>query len=259
MHDPMTQAFRIPYPWRAYSRSNARNDFERHYRHPFITIWHVDPERDGSDDSCGWFMRERHGDPKVLERIRRLFAEDWDRVFVSGESGRMYPVGLFYPDGKPRFSVHGIVLNLFFLAALEALGGSHNAARFMQRNLWEILWFAEKPIDSLHASLTHTFGVNEHETKAERIEHFAGIIYGWILRKSRPWYRHPRWHVWHWSLQVHPWQHFRRWALNRCQVCGKGFRYGESPVSDSYWYSRKPKFLRGEQGLRHSDCGGAHP
>ena len=26
----------------------------------FITIWHVDPERNGTDDSCGWvFPQER--------------------------------------------------------------------------------------------------------------------------------------------------------------------------------------------------------
>lgn len=37
MHDPMTVAFEIPRPW------------------PLVTVWHVDPERDGTDDSCDWF------------------------------------------------------------------------------------------------------------------------------------------------------------------------------------------------------------
>ena len=43
MHDPMTVAFEIRYPWKKYAS--------------FITIWHVDPEKDGSDDSCDWFHR----------------------------------------------------------------------------------------------------------------------------------------------------------------------------------------------------------
>lgn len=55
MHDPMTVAFEIRYPWKAYK--NPRNEFEKNYRSSFITIWHVDPEKGGSDDSCDWFWR----------------------------------------------------------------------------------------------------------------------------------------------------------------------------------------------------------
>lgn len=56
MHDPMTVAFEIRYPWKKHGKS-GRNDWERNYSSPFITIWHVDPEKDGSDDSCRWFRR----------------------------------------------------------------------------------------------------------------------------------------------------------------------------------------------------------
>jgi hypothetical protein len=38
MHDPMTVAFQLPFG---------------------ITIWHVDPERGGDDDSCDWFGNHR--------------------------------------------------------------------------------------------------------------------------------------------------------------------------------------------------------
>src|SRR5579864_2137170 len=53
MHDPMVQAFQISYPWKKYGKK-GRDDFERNYHEAFITIWHVDPETDGSDDSCGY-------------------------------------------------------------------------------------------------------------------------------------------------------------------------------------------------------------
>lgn len=49
MHDPMTVAFEIRQFWR------KANDWG--YKPSLITIWHVDPEKDGSDDSCDWFGR----------------------------------------------------------------------------------------------------------------------------------------------------------------------------------------------------------
>lgn len=49
MHDPMTVAFEIKYPWK---NGRLTDLFPKGYRDPFITIWHVDPEKDGSDDSC---------------------------------------------------------------------------------------------------------------------------------------------------------------------------------------------------------------
>jgi len=252
MHDPSTQAFVIRYPW-PHRWQRDESDIRRGHRYhdPFITIWHEDPETDGTDDSCGWFMRERHGDPEVLAKIVKRFEFDWDRVFVSEQDEKMYPVGLFKPNGAPRLSPQGIVLDLFFSAAIEALGGRERAARFMQHNLFELLRFAENTVDSLYDSIVQTFG--PARDRKQRIEQFAAIVYGCILRETRPWYRHPRWHVWHWRLQVHPWRHLRRFLLTRCSVCGRGFAYGECPTSDS-WDSPRPGFLRGEQGLRHSDC-----
>jgi hypothetical protein len=50
VHDPMTVAFRIPYPW----RDKPTQLFPKGYRHSFITIWHRDPEKRGNDNSCDW-------------------------------------------------------------------------------------------------------------------------------------------------------------------------------------------------------------
>lgn len=252
MHDPMTLAFEIRYPWRAYR--HPRSDFERKYRESFITIWHVDPETDGTDDSCGWFPRARHGDKAVLDRIAKSFESDWDRTWTSEDTGNTYYCGFFAPDvGAPVMSVSAIALNLFFVASLEVFKGRKRAVRFMQENLFEILLFSENTFDSMRDTITLRF---ENDTrKAERIRGMASMIYGWILREQRPWYRHPRWHFWHWRFQVHPWQNLRRFLLTRCCKCGGMFRYGESPVT-SQWESPKPRFLRGETGLYHSNCSG---
>jgi hypothetical protein len=204
MHDPMTVAFEIKSPFKRKSKF-----FPEGYRNTLVTIWHVDPEKDGTDDSCGWFMRARHGDARVLEKIAKRFETDWDRTWTydpsedceaEDKTKRTYACGFFNPNGMPRLSVQGIVLNLFFLAAIEVFSTRKKAYAFCQKNLFEIMLFAENPFDSLHDGLTLKYG---NDTRREdRIASMASTIYGWILRATQPWYRHPRWHFWHWKIQV---------------------------------------------------------
>lgn len=245
MHDPDTLAFTIPYPWWRTRKSLLKGKDTERCHDPFITIWHHDPEVRGNDDSCGWFMRAWHGDKAVLAKIEKRFDWDWDRTFTSDSSGKTYFCGYFYPEyegaASNHLSVLSIGLNLFFLAALEHFGGSRKKAiRFVQQNLFEIMLFTENPFDSLSDSITQKFG---HDTKREdRIHNLAACIYGWILRETRPWYKHPRWHVWHWRLQIHPWQTFKRCFLERCCKCGKGFRRNEGVIGNwagtQIWHDR---------------------
>lgn len=172
MHDPMTVAFEIRSPLR---RAPDRF-FPKGYRPSLITIWHVDPERDGTDDSCGWFIRGRHLKP-----------------------------------------------------ADQAL--------------------AHSLIENEHDNLRHWFPDCDQEEAVGRIKG----IFSALRRRERPWWRHPRWHLWHWRFQVHPWQALRRWLFSRCAGCGKRFPYGYSPVSFQ-WHSKRPKIFRGEHGVYHSEC-----
>lgn len=182
---------------------------------PF-TLWHHDPCRGpGGDDSCGFFMRSYHGDKKVLDAITRDFEYDWDRVYMPDErehdpddgvfKRKIYHRGFFKPDGDPVLSVHGVVLNLFFIAALKVFRTRRKAVAYLNANLFEILFFAENPIDSMRDGIVRTFakGCDEPYTPArrkERIESMASCIYGYILRDTRPWWKHPRWHVHHWRI-----------------------------------------------------------
>lgn len=245
MHDPLTVAFEVKIPL-FFKRENAlykdrRKEWQFYH---LATIWHKDPERGpGGDDSCGWFKRAHHGSPEVLARIIKRFGEDWDRTYLplreDHDDERPFKPKLFYrgyfmpesANGLPVMSVHGIALNLFFLAACEhfnsnGLSNWKKARRWMQNNLFDILLFAQNPTDSLHDSITRTFG---YDTKREhRILEMASCIYGWILRREQKWWQHPRWHVHHWRIQIHPWQQFHRWAFVRCYKCGGRFAWGES-------------------------------
>lgn len=72
----------------------------------------------------------------------------------------------------------------------------------------------------------------------------------WHSKAKRTW----RWHVHHWSIQFHPWQHFRRWALTRCEWCGGPSRKGHVVNHSHQWGRDKDQWWRGERGLFHRDC-----
>lgn len=254
MHDPMTVAFDIPRPWPRLTREGIeRRLYGRLYWPTWVTIWHVDPERDGTDDSCGWFMRARHGDKAVLARIREAFDFEWGK----GEGHQCW----FDAGGWPNMDTSSIVLDMFFHAAQQVYRGRRldkhgwrGARRFCRRHLFEILRFAGNGADSLHTFILQSYGRSD-ESRDERIARAAAIIYGCILNWSRPWYRHPKWHVWHWRVQVHPVQAFKRWAFSRCASCGGRFAWGESPVSTS-WSGGGPRWFRGEPHVHHGRCSG---
>jgi len=168
-----------------------------------IMVWHKDPCKDGSDDSCGWFKRARHGNKKVLEAIISRYDFDWDRTFVSDGTGKLYKCGFFGPEGDLVLSVSGITINLIWLAAYEHFGKNRDkASAFCQRNLFDILHFAENPTDSLHDGITQKFG---SENREERIKSMASCCYGWVLRAERKWWDHPRYHFWHYQITAWSW------------------------------------------------------
>lgn len=240
MHDPLTLAFTIPLPWKKYGK-NGKSDFERGYREPLISIWHRDPEHHGSDDSCGWFMRAGHGDRAVCKAIKGDFEFNWDADYG----------GWFDKAGKPTMSPMAITLGMFHAATWQHFRHDpHKRERFIRTHLADILHFAENPIDSMLTSINGKYGI---EPRGDRIASAASIVYGCVLRWARPWYRHPRWHFWHWEFQVHPWQTFRRWAFSRCCKCGGRFSWGYSPVSGN-WDHIKPKLFCSEVGVYHGDC-----
>jgi hypothetical protein len=205
MHDPQTVAFEIRYPWKKYGKS-GRNDFERNYRESFITIWHVDPEKDGSDDSCDWSGRKLNAKEKAL--AARLIDNKYDnlRTFFS----------TFIPQACPK---HGM---------------NHDECDV---NDDDCNWgeFAENV---------------KHDEMKSRI----GCIFSCYKREFR--WRYPvRWHFWHWKIQVHPVQQFKRWAFSRCCKCGGRFTWGYCPCTNS-WNGTGPRWFRGEKDIYHSDCGG---
>lgn len=155
MHEPMIQAFRS--------------------RRFGITVWHVDPETDGSDDSCGWSLPKLTAAERAEATLLISDPEDNIRSFFA----------------EPRDN------------------------------------------DKIH-DLMRTFRI--------------------FKRMQRPAWRHPRWHLHHWKIQIDVVVSFKRWAFSRCIGCGGRFAWGVCPVSHS-WYSTGPRWFRNEApGVYHADC-----
>lgn len=199
MHSPETVAHEINIPW--FKGKKIR----------LFTIWHNDPETDGTDDSCGWFIRGRHADQDMLEKIKKDFEFEYKHNYWFDESG------------KAKFSASGILLNMYQKAAwVHFKHDRKKMDRFFRKHLHEILLFAENPTDCGGDNITNRW--NSPDFK-ERMSGMASMVYTDILRKIRPWYKHPRWHVHHWSIQFHPWQNLKRRYWDKCCKCGKrGFK-----------------------------------
>ena len=252
MHDPMTVAFTIKLPW-YHTTKMGKSDYR--YWEDFITIWHVDPEK-GGEDSCGWST------PPLTELDRKVLAslvasDAYEMTFSSGsvpEQGVVLNPEYNYHQLAPGNSL-ALVACAWLLIAKEKAhltghdhGGWRRLDRLSTREWWNVVQLALYPPDNLRASLC-----DPGRPREEQVEGFLRCVLRAYNRFYRPWYRHPRWHFWHWHLQIHPLQTFKRWAFSRCCKCGKRFRYGESPVTNQ-WNSEGPKWFRSERGVFHGDC-----
>lgn len=248
MHDPLTVAHEIKYPWwkhkpwpKKYRHSRDKKwDFEHKlteaqrrgrdsfwdegYRNTFITIWHKDPELGGSDDSCGFSY------PKLTNWQKERL---WNGAWCEGQTPHFLTVRAKEWEGTYTEAVSLYTGLICLVVRLLRLNVSMDA---IQRMAVERI---HKP-DCVPAVNTFCFlpgyhTNNEKDSERDRQEYFYGILCGVarsLLSDLRPWWKHPRWHFWHWRFQVHPWQAFRRWAFDRCSKCGKGFKWGECCITD---------------------------
>jgi hypothetical protein len=194
MHDPMSQAFEIYGPrgliskWRR-NRAMDRKDGSYgkiKWVDPLVVIWHVDPETDGTDDSCG-FTR-----PKLSARDK-LIIEDaikWDLQFPYFTSPTV-SVGSVIVNPKYKFWQLPPGETLALVAAAWQHIAWHRDERRGTRNLTaaeisEIISLATCPTDNLRSILA------DNEMKAEgRMRQFFRCVMRAYLWHHRRWYQHP--------------------------------------------------------------------
>lgn len=257
MHDPSTQAFLIPYGWRTETFANGKT---WRYWKPFITVWHEDPEKDGSDDSCGWSRP-------------RLNAEQKDicKSLAGDEVREPWFTALDAKYNTDPLQCEALLRGAFLLVSrcLENRYANRKGIRpvtVQEATFWASI-MTHNSVDNFRSSLCfrsgwHSNWYEEGKPNTEdqdkyfrerNAQDFFKAVMGYILRERRPWYRHPKWHLWHWRLQFHLGQTFKRWAFSRCCKCGNGFAWGYSPTTYS-WNGTGPRWFKSEPDVFHGDC-----
>lgn len=206
MHDPMTVAHEIKWPWK-----------NKHgYRESIFTIWHVDPEKDGTDDSCGWSR------PKITDAerayIKKAAQDQYSQLYARKEAIRE---GKDYANVCYNQDIHGVIYWLwrhFSKGKIRWQYGKH----LSNRELQYVYQLATNPVDNFQGYKNNTL---------KEFEDFAMLVYKAYKAFKRPWYKHPRWHIHHWRIQFRPWQNFKLRHFKKCCICGKrGFK--SSPIGD---------------------------
>lgn len=156
-----------------------------------IVLSHKDPCTDGTDDSCGYFQRARHGDADVLKKIQDEFDFNYKNNYW------------FYKNGGAVFTPAGTLICMYKTALWVVFKSNRKKVNaFMRKHLVDIMFLAENPTDCIGDTITNKYNYEGRELISERIA-LAGIIYADILRKIRPWYKHPKFHFRHWVLQIY--------------------------------------------------------
>lgn len=202
MYDPMTVAFEI--------YLGAKKKKNGNYRSRLITIWHIDPEKDGTDDSCGW-SRPKISDQEMkwlhkvaIDQYRQMFArkaalqEEKSYAYICFNQdiyGCIYWMWRHFNKGKTLWQYGKFLSN---------------------EELQYVYQLATNPVDNFQ---------HHKINSVEEFEEFIVLIYKCYKRFKRPWYKHPRWHIRHWKFQVHPIQKLKRRYWDKCSICGKrGFK-----------------------------------
>jgi len=239
MHDPSTLAFSIKRPW----PHRTRFDNMRWFWPDMINVWHEDPETDGSDDSCGWAYARI---PKAIQQSLEFEAGCEAREPWLLRDRAKQPISIVDAEAKLR----GAILTTARTCKIKI---SPEKADLLAKEL------IHSPVDNLRSMLCFLPGwhTNYEEDRESDRKECALRLYICLARilltRARPWWKHPRWHFWHWRIQVRPIQSFKRWAFSRCCVCGGRFSYGYAPTTNQ-WHGTGPLWFRSETGVEHSDC-----
>jgi hypothetical protein len=158
MHDPNTLAFRFKIP------------FE-------VEIWHVDPCKNGDDDSAGWSQ------PKLSNRQRE------NALAVSHGWKTWMPI--------PSYDFAWSGVELIWSVWGDVKYREHKSRAISSEEMAVIWNLAANPVDNLRASAIKAMHGND-----DHIEHFVRLIYRCFLAHHRPWYRHPRWNFTRWRVEI---------------------------------------------------------
>lgn len=147
----------------------------------FFDLWHIDPETDGSDDSCGYTYPRLSAAER--EQVRKLADCEFD--FMFGEF-----------DPLMRASCYEVLYAVWRRIAWDF----DKRRKLSLVDLNEIGDLATNPTDNLRRYAHEC----RYDRETNRLLWLCALRC--YRRVHRRWYQRPRWHVNHWQLKFH----FRR-------------------------------------------------
>lgn len=188
MFDPDTVIAHVRYPWPFKDET-------------LLILWHHDPCRDGSDDSCGWSY------PKLgAKRIERIRSFAWHEGH--------YPYFLCCPS-KQWNGTRTEAETLYRALVLLTARAINMAMTWDEASLIAAERIHNGGMDDASGVFCWVPGYhcNGADSEAARHDRLALIMCGLareLLRRRRHWWQHPRWHVWHWRPQFCLPERFRK-------------------------------------------------
>lgn len=220
MYDPMTVAFQIPNPFARHYDPEARKRGDRFHgawsrRAPLLVIWHKDSERHRNgcrgDHTCDWHGSYWRWNDRAEKQAKDMAS--WSnsghgvRYFDHPELPRVLLLPNDFSENAPRENVvfhevgQGDALALT-LAAFRTIAWQLDRKDLKGRSLRDAL--------TMGSSSDACQWFAPTLSTEERVGRFRGLVRAYLM-STRPWWRHPRWHFWHWRIQVPAWKRFVRW------------------------------------------------
>jgi len=208
MHDPMTLIWSMKWPkWLIRAASILGIQLKTYTS--LLDIWHIDPETDGTDNSCDWFGGRKlsDSDKKIVES---LVQDDQSDHYLRSQSVLDSGV-VMNPKYQYKRMPAGLMYPLVFGVWRTIAWRRDRRESVSPKELAHILDLASNPVDNLQSLLVNNDGYLKDDD--ERVREFIRVVMGNYIRFHRPWYRHPRWHIHHWEINIPFMQNLKRWLF----------------------------------------------
>lgn len=185
---------------------------EFQFLHFYLSLWHIDPATDGTDDSCGW------GKSKLTEKEKKKLKgiHEFEKWSVLENFKLWKPENLM----KIVFTEYHIIKWTLYRKRMDI--SDYQYVLDLCLNMYDDLRiYPENP---------------DYE-----FDSFFWNLARLVKRKHRKWYQHPRWHFHHWKFRLSKGK-FLQYRMEKdsgwVRICGKGLCWVDRSLHEPLFSTR---------------------